>query len=128
VALEAVETLSLQRQVFDQLRTSHPQVERFLVELLAAQVRRLSSGLLEGRYLPADARVLRRLLDTAAIHDCGDHPIRIPLTQEDLATMAGTTRPTTNRALQQLEQAGHVILGRGRIDLVDVDAVVTQAG
>ena len=128
VALEAVETLALQRRAFDELRAQHPEIERFLVQLLAAQVRRLSGSLLESLYLPADARVLRRLLDAAALYDEGGPVITIPLTQEDLATMAGTTRPTANRALQQLEQAGHVALGRSRIEILDLAAVTRLAG
>jgi len=34
--------------------------------------------------------------------------------------MAGTTRPTANRALQTLVSDGTVRLGRGRIDVADV--------
>ncbi len=127
VALEATETMAIQRATFEEIRSQHPAVERFLVQLLAAQVRRLSTGMLEALYLPADTRVLRRLLDTAAVYNDGSRPIRIPLTQEDLATMAGTTRPTANRALQQLEAAGHVQLGRGRVDIVDLDALARAA-
>ena len=71
VALEAVETLTVRRSVFNELRAQHPEVERFLVELLAAQVQRLSTHLLEGLVLAADARVLRRLVDAARVYDGG---------------------------------------------------------
>ena len=40
VAMEPVETRMLHRHDFEQLRTDHPSIERFLVELLSAQVPR----------------------------------------------------------------------------------------
>jgi CRP/FNR family transcriptional regulator, cyclic AMP receptor protein len=43
----------------------------------------------------------------------------IPLTQEDLATMAGTTRPTVNRILREVEMAGVIRLSRARVEIVD---------
>ena len=62
VALEQCETLSLGRDEFHRLRTSYPGVDRFLVELLSARVERLNNYLLEALYVPAERRVLRRLL------------------------------------------------------------------
>ena len=51
VAREPVEVRTHQRQHFDELRR-HYSVDRLLVEVLAAQVRRLSAHLLEALYLP----------------------------------------------------------------------------
>ena len=127
VALEAVETLTLHQRDFDQLRRHHPTVERMLVVLLAAQVRRLSISLTEALYLPAEKRVLRRLIDLCAVYRpasaAADSPVVIALTQEDLATMAGTTRPTVNRTLQDAVAAGYVSLGRGRIEVTDAPSL-----
>jgi CRP/FNR family transcriptional regulator, cyclic AMP receptor protein len=115
VALEAVETRMLQRGDFDELRRRQPSVERLLVELLAEQVRRLSGQVLDALYVPADQRVTRRIADLATLYDLGVEPIDIPIRQEDLASMAGTTRPTANRVLRQLEDDGVLSLGRGRM-------------
>ena len=135
VALAAVETLTLDRADFDELRDRHPGVERALVDLLAAQVRRLSLALADALYLPADKRVLRRLADLCVTYGAvpaaaglrppvpgsDPGPVEIPLTQDDLATMAGTTRPTVNRVLRSAVAAGYVALHRGRIVVLDVD-------
>ena len=83
---------------FDELRRRHPSVERFLVDVLAAQVRRLSGQVLDALYMPADHRVVRRVADLAALYNTGVEPIDIPIRQEDLASMAGTTRPTGRTA------------------------------
>lgn len=127
VALEAVETLALHRGEFERMRQDEPQVEHLLVAVLAAQVRRLSAQVLDALYVPAELRVVRRLHDVAQLYDDGGRPIVVPLTQEVLATMAGTTRPTANRALQQLEQAGIVTLGRGRVEIHDIEEVADHA-
>jgi CRP-like cAMP-binding protein len=120
VALDPVETRTLHRRDFEALRASSPSVERFLTSMLAAQVRRLTEQLLEALYVPADDRVVRRLADVAEVYADERNDAELVLRQDDLATMAGTTRPTANRVLKQLEAEGTVQLARGRISIADV--------
>ena len=127
VALEPVETLSMDSVRFDQLRRAYPSVEHFLVEVLAAQVRRLTTHLMEALYVPAEQRTLRRLLGLLSRYRSGGAPPAIPITQEDLASMAGTTRSTVNRVLRAMEEAGAVRLSRGRIEILSVDALRRRA-
>lgn len=127
VAIEAAETLSLGRSAFEQLRAEHPSVDRLLTELLAKTVRDLSERMLEAMYVPADTRVLRRLIDLALIYGGGDAGTVITLTQDDLAGLAGTTRPTVNRVLKQAEAKGLVALSRGRTEIVDPDGLLARA-
>jgi CRP/FNR family transcriptional regulator, cyclic AMP receptor protein len=122
VALERVETLTLHRDAFEELRREHPTVERFLVAVLAAQVRRLSSHLVEALYIPADSRVARRLLELDDVYAGAE----ITLTQEDVATLAGTSRATVNRVVGELEAAGAVALRRGRIAVTDRDKLARK--
>lgn len=119
VALEAVETRVLRRSDVEVLRANELSIDRVLVDILAGQVRRLSRQVLEALYCPADLRVVRRLDELARLYDQGATPIVIGLRQDDLATMAGTTRPTANRVLQQLVQEGVVRLQRGRVEIHD---------
>jgi CRP-like cAMP-binding protein len=126
VALEAVETRVLLRTDFEQLRREQPSVERFLVEVLAAQVRRLSTQLLEALYLPVEIRIVRRLNELAKIYNSGASSTDVPLRQEELASLAGTTRSTTNRVLRQLVDDDIVGLTRGRIVILDVDALAER--
>jgi CRP-like cAMP-binding protein len=119
VALDVVETRTLHQRDFAALRASHPDVEHFVVEVLAAQVRRLTAQLVEALYVPADQRVVRRLVDVARLYEDGPGSVSVPLKQEDIASLAGTTRPTANRVLKQLEASGVVELARGRIVVVD---------
>jgi CRP-like cAMP-binding protein len=114
-ALEACETIVLHRAQFDQLRARYPAVDRFLLAALSAQVARLSEHLLEMLFVPARARILRRLLVLAKEFEGGV----VHITQEDLALMSGTTRSTVNEVLREAEQAGSIRLGRGRVEVLD---------
>ena len=121
-ALEPSETLALHRAAFDELRREQPGVDRLLVEVLSLEVRRLSNRLAEALYDSAEKRVMRRLLDLDAIYDGV-----VPLTQDNLASMAGTTRPTTNGVLQQLVRDGLVAVGRARLQVLDRDRLESRA-
>jgi CRP-like cAMP-binding protein len=129
VALERTETLTLHRDQFAELRRRHPSVDAFLVNVLAEEVRRLSGLLVEALHVPVDTRVVRRLVALAeAYRDPeSDTPAEVPLTQEDLASLAGTSRATVNRVVGDAEKAGLVALRRGRIIVVDPDGLARLA-
>ena len=126
VALDALETQTLDRRAFNELRLQDARVDRMLVTLFSAQIQRLTDNLLEALYCSADTRVLRRLSDLALLYGDGART-EIPLTQEDLSTMAGTTRPTANRVLRELADAGVVELSRGRIVVTNRAALTRRA-
>lgn len=121
-ALEPTETLSLTRSAFQELRQGHPGVDRLLVEVLSAEVTRLTARLAEALYDPAEKRVLRRLLELDAIYEGV-----VPLTQDNVASMAGTTRPTTNVVLRGLVADGVLALSRGRFEVLDRTALAARA-
>lgn len=129
LALERTETLALHRDQFMELRRDHPAVDRFLIAVLAAEVRRLDDQLMEALFLPVERRVLRRLLALTGVYGAEDatDTWEIPLTQDDLASLAGTSRATVNRVLRSAEDAGWVSLGRGRIKVLDHDRLVRRA-
>ena len=127
-ALEAGETQSVHQIDFDRLRRRRPETSEVLIAILAAQVRRLSDHLVEALYVSADKRVLRRLVDLTATyaHDDGSEAT-IPLTQEDMAGLAGTSRATVNRVLREEEERGSVRLARGLTTILDLDALSARA-
>jgi CRP-like cAMP-binding protein len=128
IALEQCETLSLGQDEFERLRTSYPGVDRFLVELLSARVDRLNRDLLEALYLPAERRVLRRLLYLCQLYAGDEQRIVIPLTQEMLASFAGTTRPTANQVLGRLAADQMVEVSRGQIVVLNRKELDRRAG
>ncbi|MDQ4118686.1 MAG: Crp/Fnr family transcriptional regulator [Actinomycetota bacterium] len=119
VALEPTRTLALRRSALLALREQHPAFDRFLLGTLAAQVRRLSSMVLEALYLPVEQRIGRQLAYLARVYGGETGRAEIRLTQDDIAGAAGTTRATANRVLRALEARGAIVLARGRIVVLD---------
>ena len=119
VALETSETLALGRPEFERLRTSYPGIDRFLVELLSARLEKVNNNLLEALYVPAERRVMRRLLYLCDLYAGDEQRITIPVTQETLASIAGTTRPTANQVLRRLVASKIVAVNRSQITVED---------
>ena len=118
ISLDGGETLSLHREDFEDLRATRPKINGVLTDALVKEVRRLSAALIEALYVPVERRVWLRLLDLVELFG-GDAPVAIPLTQDDIAQLAGTTRPTANRILRAGEEQGVLQLARGRIEVQD---------
>lgn len=122
IALQPLETLTLHRTDFDRLRKENPMVDTVLVTALSERVNRLTDHLLEALFATADKRLCRRVaeLTDTYIVPTSEGPVSIPLTQEELSFLAGTSRPTVNRVLQELVQDEIVVVRRGSIDVLDV--------
>ena len=127
-ALEPAETHSVYRDDFERLRHEHPIVNDVLIGILTDRLRRLSDQLVEAYYVPADRRVLRRMCDLTELYRAGDSEVVVPLTQEEIAELAGTSRATVNRVLREAERRGSVELRRGRTAVLDLDELLRRAG
>src|SRR6476659_4303200 len=101
--------------------------ETALVAFLAAELRRQNDLLLEALYLPVDRRLRRRLLELARIYGGERGEVEIPLTQAELASMAGTSRATANQILRAEQEAGTLELGRGHLLVRDRAALARRA-
>ena len=123
VALEQAETYAVYKDDFHRLRAQHSSIDDVLFAFLVREVRMLNERLLEALYISADRRILRRLHDLAQDMPGGE----IPLTQEELAELAGTTRSTVNRVLRDEERRGTVALSRGRTRVLDPTQVARRA-
>ena len=126
-ALEAGETLAIDRDDFDRLRREYPQVNEVLVHLLAQRIRRASDRLLEALFVPAETRVLRRLVELVDLYGRSGAETPISLTQTDIAALAGTSRATANRVLRAEHERGTVRLARGRTVVLDPEAIARRA-
>ncbi len=128
LALDPTETLAISKDLLEQLRARCPGIDCVVVEALASEVRRLAAALTEALYLPADRRLLRRLAElTSLFNDGNEPPSVIPLTQEELAQIAGLTRPTANRILKGAESDGILRVTRGKVEILDVEALVRRS-
>lgn len=128
VALETVTTLALRRAEFDRLRTEHPTIDAVLVQALSQRVNRLTDQLVEALFVSAETRILRRLGELASAGSGTGSSACVELTQEELAELAGTSRPTVNRVLAELARDGVVTVRRGAVDIDDPVELVRRAG
>jgi CRP-like cAMP-binding protein len=126
-ALEPAETLVIVKGEFERLRRAHPDVTQVLLAFLAEEVRRLNERLLEALYLPVERRVLRRLADLCELYPEAGDRLLIPLTQEELANLAGATRPTVNQMLREEQRRGTLELERGRMVVLNRAEIVRRA-
>jgi CRP-like cAMP-binding protein len=122
-ALEPGETRSVLVGDFERLRHEHPSIDELLVRILGERVRRLSEQITEAYYLSAEKRVLRRLVELGDLYSgC------IPLPQEQLAELAGTSRATTNRVLGDLQRRGVLELGRSNVIVLEPEQLLERSG
>jgi CRP/FNR family transcriptional regulator, cyclic AMP receptor protein len=124
-ALEAGETRSVFRDDFVRLQRTHPGVKDVLLRLLAVQLRSASDRIVEAHYVDAETRVRRHLGRLAELYD-RDGTSVIPLTQEEIAEIAGTSRATVNRVLRDEERRGVIELRRGRTTIVDAEQLTRR--
>jgi CRP/FNR family cyclic AMP-dependent transcriptional regulator len=119
VALEPLVTHSIYETDFARLRRQYPQVAEVIIALLAASVRRLNGQLVDALHLPAELRVRKRLAELALTYAETDGETLVPLRQEDIADLAGTSRATVNRVLREEAKRGTVRLTRGQTAVLD---------
>jgi CRP-like cAMP-binding protein len=109
------------------VRRKYPAVNDILVRLLARRLRRQSELLVEALFVPAETRVLRRLCELATLYGDGATDTVVPLTQEDVAALSGTSRATVNRILRAEAKRGTVRLSRGRTIVLDPAGLAARA-
>jgi CRP/FNR family cyclic AMP-dependent transcriptional regulator len=97
------------------LRAARP-AER--TDLASIRTRRMAALARDLAWLDVAQRIEERLLDLAERFGrpvAGGLLVALPLTQEDLAALAGTSRESANRALRLLGREGRVtMVGRGK--------------
>jgi len=124
-ALEDAETFAVYVAEFRRLCRDHPSVNQALIGFLAEELDRQNELLLEALYVPVERRILRRLAELGTLYAGRDSVI--PLTQEQLAEMAGTSRATVNRVLREEQKRGTVELRRGSTAVLDGAAIVRRS-
>ena len=120
VALEQVRTISLSAPVFRRLCERNPRLEQLISGMLAHRVEELSAQLVEAMYDSLDRRVIRSLVMLSVIYGDAQPEVTVPLTQDELAQLAGGARASVNQVLRRLAGRGLLELGRGRITVCDV--------
>jgi CRP/FNR family transcriptional regulator, cyclic AMP receptor protein len=126
VALEPVQTAALLRADFLAFLRRSPAAVEGLVAGLARTIRRLSAEVGDLATLDLHGRLAKKLLELAEAHGRpadGAIEIQVPLTQEELAGMIGSTRPRVNRLLGFYEDRGAIARRARRIVILEPDVL-----
>ena len=130
-AIEPTETLVLGRGEFEELRQQHPEVDRLLIGVLVAMVDRLTRQVAELTDVPGTVRIYRRIVALAELYADerrgASATIEIPLTQEQLAGLAGVHLRLTSRVLGEARAAGLLDTSKRRLVVRDLEGLRQRA-
>ena len=123
-ALIEGETVAVERDALRAALIARPELVEGLMSSVVVKAESTRRRLVELLSISADLRVLRALLFVNGLSD-DDEPV--PLTQQDLSSLAATTRPTANRVLREEAARGTLTLSRGRVTVVDEQRLAKRA-
>ncbi|MGE5618386.1 MAG: Crp/Fnr family transcriptional regulator [Sphingomonadaceae bacterium] len=118
-ALDSTTLYLLRSEDLQRLMREVPGISRNVIRILASRLRHMVELVEDLSFRHVTGRVAKILLQHA--HDSGSGDGRGRLTQQQMATMAGTAREMVGRALKGLEQAGAIKVERGRIVVLNRD-------
>ena len=124
VALEAVETLTIDRGPFLDTLVSHPEVSGALLAVLGERLRNTDELIQDILFLDLPARLAKRLLALAEEHGrrvAEGLRIDVRLNQSELAGIVGSTRESVNRCLNAFASRGLLALDRDAITILKPD-------
>jgi CRP-like cAMP-binding protein len=123
VALEASETMVLQRERFRQLLATEPTIRDAVLANMATEVRRLTTHVEDLHFLDVTGRLAKCLVRLAAEgrpDPAGGIRLRAALSQSELAAMVGCTRQSANRVIGQFTDDRLIRVDRDSIVVTDL--------
>jgi len=122
VAAEPTELFVLRREDFLAYLEREPKVAIKLLELVCRRIRQASERMEESMLQPLPVRMARRLCALAE-----DYGSEVHISQEQLGIYVGAARESVNRQLQLWRRDGILQLKRGRIELLNLKRLATEA-
>lgn len=123
-AIEASELSFISQAAFEKCAREHPEIYRYLVDVLAARLRETSESVAADSFLTVKSRLARALLELAKFLGEEEAPgrvvIRHKFNQNDLAAMAGVARENVSRVLSEWRRRKLVTRSMGYYRLHDI--------
>ncbi|HTI15409.1 MAG TPA: Crp/Fnr family transcriptional regulator [Dictyobacter sp.] len=120
VALEKVESYTLQRSDFQKTIINNPKIAIRVMEVLSERLRKTDQQVEDLIFLDVYGRVAKKLLELSETHGIQvEHGVRIDvrLTQQELASMVGASRESVNKVLGYFTDKQYISTDRHRITL-----------
>lgn len=118
-AAEDSEVLAVDRSSVEALLRSQPELAVHLLEAVAGRLLTVAQRLEDRLVKAVPARLARALLQLVPPPDYEAFPIK----QSEIAEVAGTSRETATRVLNQFESDGIIALGRTRVRVLRPEAL-----
>jgi CRP/FNR family cyclic AMP-dependent transcriptional regulator len=118
-ALDDVDTLVLYRDDFLQLLRKNFDLVLQLFAVLTERLRYTTDYSEQLVFLSGPARMAAILLQLTSVEALAPEPLRLDLTQQELADFTNTTREWVNRILRDFEEQGLIALERGAVVVLD---------
>ncbi len=128
--LEPVDALVIPRSDFLGLLDRRPRIAVAILHVVARRLRYADAQRAQYATLDVAGRLAQRLLelsDRFGVEQKGGIEIRLPLSQEELASWVGASREAVSKAFQLLRTLGIVETGRRRVTVLDLDALGRHA-
>ena len=119
---EAVQVIALTRTALDSVLDANPAISRAMLVYLCDMVRRLSEQAADLVFLDLEGRLakcLDRLAEEKGTVESDGIRLDLTLTQSDLASMVGASRPSVNQALASFGRRGYVRMESRSIVITD---------
>lgn len=134
VAMEPVDAIVVQAGDFEQFLERWPSAAVLLLRIVVARLRAIDRRHAEFGSYQAPARIAARLVDLAESHGrpdpelgAGAVTIDLPLSQDELAGMAGASLEAVAKALGAMRLQGLLITKRRRITILDLEGMRKRA-
>src|SRR5262249_28580810 len=105
IAVRDCDLLFIGRVAFNEYATQHPEIYKYLVDVLASRLREADETIAAMSFLSVKARVARTLLELAQhlgqSEGAGRVIIRHKINQGDIAALAGVARENVSRVLSK---------------------------
>ncbi len=124
-AVQDTSVLILPRQAFETFIEASPRAGLNVIRILSARLRLACDAFAQQTVVQTTARITRLLLQLAhAPKPAGGlDQIRVDITQQDLADMAGAGRQTVNAVLGELRKLGLIHTERGHLMIPSIEAL-----
>ena len=125
-ALEETTAVALLARDVRRLLIHHPDMAVKMLARLASRLRHANEQVARQSFQPVAGRVASALLSQVSARQrdgAGAENVVVEATQSDIAQLAGTSRESASRFLADLERAGVVTTGRGKVVVHDPAAL-----
>ena len=130
IAMEPTETMTLSREEFLEFLNAHSRVAIEIVRLLVRRLRITDETIGDLVFLDVPTRVAKKVLELSLAYGNSRNSsgnLTVPIGQEELSRLVGSSRETVSRALSAYRRMGLLSTSHRRIIITDLDGLQKMA-